>query len=187
MAAHWTEAEMAIVREIWASSDSLASQLHRLPGRTTLSVYKMADRLKLVKMVRPDESCRGKLIALMADGRRRSVAEMAAETGFSIKTARAQSSILHEERAMHIPEYREPYSECVYAWGDGVDVPKPPAMAPTLARKLYPRAPKAKSAKPVPRVKRERPEQLAGAWWPHADQTVVNAMHSMVSVGRAAA
>ncbi|WP_434663507.1 hypothetical protein P5W99_24515 [Paraburkholderia sp. A3BS-1L] len=178
---------MAIVREIWASPDALAKQLHRLPGRTTLSVYKMADRLKLVKQVRPDTSCRGMIIALMSDGKRRSVAEIAAATGFSIKTARAQSSILHEERAMHIPEYREPYSERVYVWGEGEDVPKPLPMAPTLARKLFPRAPKAKTAGSTSRIKRERPEQLAGAWWPSADQTVVSAMHSMVSVGRVAA
>jgi hypothetical protein len=162
MAAHWTEAEMAIVREIWASPDALATQLHRLPGRTAISVYKMADRLKLVKRARPETSCREMLIALMADGQRRSVAEMAAATGFSVKTVRAQSSSLHEERAMHIPEYREPYSERVYVWGEGEDVPKPPQMAPTLARKLFPRAPKAQPANSAPRVKRERPEQLAG-------------------------
>jgi hypothetical protein len=44
--------------------------------------------------------------------------------------------------------------------------------------------PKKKAAKKKPR---ERPEQLVGAWWPAADQAVVQAMRSMVSVGRAVA
>ncbi len=43
----WTDADVTILREIWASPDTIESQAHRLPGRTVDHLRQRAASLKL--------------------------------------------------------------------------------------------------------------------------------------------
>ncbi|WP_322009250.1 hypothetical protein [Paraburkholderia sp. J12] len=183
MAVQWADDEVEIVVEIFESDSTLAEEIHRLPGRSPLAVFKFAESIGLRVRSNGKERCRCEVDRLMADGVARSVADVASVIWRPVKTVRAELTKMHDDGAVHIAGYREPYGERLYRCGAGKDA-RAPGMARRRARKAVCRRGEKRTRTRTRSALRQRREQLPSTWWPVADQTVIQAMRNMVSVGR---
>lgn len=201
----YSDEELLTIREIYASTETISSQIHRLPARTKESIVAKAKTLGLVK------NCKGslgdRLAALMADGRPR--------------TARACEKSLREPRKYildvfskgivaekyHVVDYHGTSNAMVFKAGAGVNAPKPPKKE--IDNRPYARAHRARyrddpAPKQAVQKKRSYPEnrkprpviddrtmddrhRRPGSWWPDGDPVVSGAIRAMVQVGRASA
>lgn len=151
----WTEAETQILKEHWYGRQSIKHWADKLPGRTIEGIRSYAKRINLGVRRRPCISEVWKDVkAVLSDGRKRSVAQLVAETGWEDRGIRRQ--------------IREHIGEEIYIsqWLSKTETGTQPTALFSLGKKKN-----AAKPKPVPmkvcqrnyikRIKKEKPEVFA--------------------------
>lgn len=126
----WTEAEIATLRHMWSSNQPVRMWEDQLPGRNDRAIYCMAHRLGLPvrtqeQLARPVSLGWRIVQNLLMDGKPRTAAEIATETGLSRWSVMVQLR-RNSETAVHVVDYRPGrQKEQIWQIGPGKTAPRP--------------------------------------------------------------
>lgn len=168
----WLDHEDETLIKIYASSESVPSQAHRLPGRTLDAIGKRASVLKLVKVkIAPLVVIR----TALEDGVSRTAIELAEVTGIRSKFILELLRRARAEDWFHIEAYVGKHQAMRFVIGPGEDAKRPPKASSCEftqgeRRKL--------SDREIDELYR-----LHDPSWPAADLLVVHAVNAMVRIG----
>ncbi|TDV04666.1 hypothetical protein [Paraburkholderia caballeronis] len=138
----WTTGELRILREIWASSEPLKTNVHRLPRHTLRSILFKGRREGLPPRYTVKSAYSPAFGVLKQELQRASnhVHGLAANTGVSYRRAHEFARVMHADGKIHITGWRKTErngpAAPIYAWGEGDDVPRP---EPARVRERLPR------------------------------------------------
>lgn len=197
--------EIEILRDIYASHETIRSQLHRLPNRSRHAIPVKARALGLVKA----GNAMARINQLMADGKPRSVRQIEAATGLRRKYIVDQLRIRANGIDYHIHSYTGVQRGYVFKAGPGTNAVRPPAAnipakvysarwrerhsddRPVKAKTKAARKTKAKPARGEydPALERLKDEKyrLPAQRRQQSDSLVFDAISAMARVGRRAA
>lgn len=137
----WTPAENKILRAIFASHETIASQLHLLPGHDLQSCKNRARALGLKKAVRVVETSKPVIIAAMAYCGVRSAPDLAKLTKTHIVTVRKIINDMVKAGEAHIDGYAPAtlngMPTRLYKLGPGRNAPKPRTKTPSKRVKAW--------------------------------------------------
>ncbi|NYH21408.1 hypothetical protein [Paraburkholderia bryophila] len=205
----YSEDEIATLREIYASTETVESQAHRLPRRSFDSIEAKAHAIGLVKARGQSVLCL--IHELMSDGEPRTIREVVKAVGGRKKYVGEQLRLLADGVRFHVHAYIGVHRCYVFKAGPGTNAVRPPAAhtpakvysarfrernrveRPVKAkREGSPRAKAKPNAAPAPtrasydpvleRLKDEK-YRLPAARMRQADRVVFDAISSMARVG----
>lgn len=125
----WTPAEDKILREMYASVDTLVSQLHRLPGCNEMGCKNRARVLGIRKSIQVRETSKPQVVAAMAMYRGLSAPDIAKRSKIHIVTVRKLLSDMVKAGEAHIaawgPDKTNGVPTRLYRLGSGRNASKP--------------------------------------------------------------
>lgn len=172
---HWTEEEKTIIRQWWPTTNPIRTWMHLIPGKSRPSILGMGKRMGLGirPMLRKPTNAQSWLciLQLLADGRLRSVNEIAERTGFSDKVIRKQLRD-HIGQEVYVAEWRFEINRhtALFAVGSNRrNAPKPKAKTKAQIQRNYMvRVKNFEPAKHEARLSRERARKHARKEMPRA-------------------
>ncbi|HEX7911750.1 MAG TPA: hypothetical protein VF534_27165 [Paraburkholderia sp.] len=139
----WTTTEIRILKEIWARTEPLKTNMHLLPRHTLHSTHVKGQSLGLPARlnVKSEYSPAYAVLKLALEESPDGAKGLAERTGVSYRRVGNFLKDMHDANRIHITGWRKterngpPFP--IYAWGEGDDVrkPKPAAMRNRLRRK----------------------------------------------------
>ena len=203
--------EKQILRDIYASPETIESQVHRLPLRSLSSIEAKA-RVMGLKKTR-QKPLMERISDLMSDGRPRTAAQLAKLVGGKRKFICEQLRLASDGLRYHIHSHSGSHRAIVFKAGPGKNAERPPAVQTPGAEysrryreRMGIKARVPKAAKPAKPAKAPKPAKAVvtprkpvlgdkakddlhrskAAWWPAIDPIIPGAMRAMVEAGRAA-
>ena len=185
--ARWTKEELLILKEMFDSPLSLAAQEHRLPHKS-LGNIQQTGRARGFKKVMPPKA-RDLILALMADGAKRTCGEIVRATGIRGSFCKDLMAALVRAGEMHICEWRGAPPAHVYVRGRGVSAPRPLAASKraTLQRKIKQARIEGMEIDDIDDRLLDEAFRDRALWWPWGDPVVLSSMNALVRAGRSAA
>lgn len=144
----WTTTEIRILREIWARTEPLKTNMHLLPRHTLHATHVKGQSLGLPARhnVKSEYSPAYAVLKIALEESPDHAKSLSERTGVSYRRVGDFLKEMHNAGRIHVTGWRKterngpPFP--IYAWGDGDDVrkPQPAAMRNRLRRRDVPRA-----------------------------------------------
>lgn len=183
----WTEDELKILDEIFASPLKFRELAHRLPNKTIVNIQQTGRNRGLKKAQRL--SARQTILDLLADGIGRTTLQISVESGVQKSFCKDLMAALTKTGEVHIADWSEKHLAAVYKLGQG----KTPTKKQSKTRRAMAHRRLAKIRKlegnldNVDDAVLDEAYRLKPERYPTIDPVIVSSINAMVHAGRAAA